>query len=123
SERHRLRPRAALVATAPPFGAAPCRVSAQNPRMNNKTVRRAMWVSIAAFGFSLTAAAQHADHEPLPPVATELHPGLGDYHFPITTSNPDAQVYFDQGIRLLYGFNHDEAARYFRRAAELDPAS
>ena len=22
---------------------------------------------------------------------------------------------------LLYGFNHDEAARYFRRAAELDP--
>src|SRR5690606_1106328 len=103
SERHRLRPRAALVATAPPFGAAPCRVSAQNPRMNNKTVRRAMWVSIAAFGFSLTAAAQHADHEPLPPVATELHPGLGDYHFPITTSNPDAQVYFDQGIPCSTG--------------------
>jgi tetratricopeptide (TPR) repeat protein len=54
-------------------------------------------------------------------VATELHPGLGDYHFPITTAVPEAQVYFDQGIRLLYGFNHDEAARYFRRAAELDP--
>ena len=57
----------------------------------------------------------------MPPAATELHPGLGDYHFPITTANADAQVYFDQGIRLLYGFNHDEAARYFRRAAELDP--
>ena len=57
----------------------------------------------------------------LPPAATELHPGLGDYHFPITTANADAQVYFDHGIRLLYGFNHDEAARYFRRAAELDP--
>src|SRR5512138_902976 len=67
------------------------------------------------------ALAQHAAHAELPPVAEELHPGLGDYHFPITTSNPQAQVYFDQGIALLYGFNHDEAARYFRRAAELDP--
>jgi len=66
------------------------------------------------------ALAQHA-HQALPPAATEIHPGLGDYHFPITTTNPEAQVYFDQGIRLLYGFNHDEAARYFRRATELDP--
>src|SRR5690606_33282245 len=45
----------------------------------------------------------------------------GSYRFPITTANPEAQRYFDQGIALLYGFNHDEAARYFRRAAELDP--
>jgi tetratricopeptide (TPR) repeat protein len=72
-----------------------------------------------AFAGARPGAAQHA-HQALPPVATELHPGLGEYHFPITTANPDAQVYFDQGIRLLYGFNHDEAARYFRRAAELD---
>ena len=76
---------------------------------------------VAALGLSFDAAAQHAEHQPLPPAATELHPGLGDYHFPITTSSADAQLYFDQGIRLLYGFNHDEAARYFRRAAELDP--
>ncbi len=53
--------------------------------------------------------------------ATELHPGLGNYHHPITTKHPEAQTYFDQGLTLLYGFNHDEAARYFRRAAELDP--
>lgn len=79
---------------------------------------------IVALAFVTLAAqpsvAQHA-HQALPPAATELHPGLGDYHFPITTSNPEAQTYFDHGIRLLYGFNHDEAARYFRRAAELDP--
>lgn len=67
------------------------------------------------------ALAQHAGHEPLPPAAQEPYPGLGSYHFPITTANPEAQLYFDQGITLLYGFNHDEAARYFRRAAELDP--
>jgi tetratricopeptide (TPR) repeat protein len=89
--------------------------------MQNLTVRAAMWVGLAALSPPLTAAAQHAGHAPLPPVATELHPGLGDYHFPITTTTVDAQLYFDQGIRLLYGFNHDEAARYFRRAAELDP--
>jgi len=80
-----------------------------------------MLAGICAFAFTLPAAAQHAAHQPLPAAATELHPGLGDYHFQITTANAEAQTYFDQGIRLLYGFNHDEAARYFRRAAELDP--
>jgi len=53
--------------------------------------------------------------------ALELYPGLGNYHHPITTKNSEAQTFFDQGLTLLYGFNHDEAARYFRRAAELDP--
>ena len=77
-------------------------------------------VGVAALGSAFATPAQHV-HQPLPAAATELHPGLGDYHFPITTTNADAQLYFDQGIRLLYGFNHDEAARYFRRAAELDP--
>jgi tetratricopeptide (TPR) repeat protein len=90
--------------------------------MQTSTVRVAALVGCAALVTSLPTSAQHA-HQALPPVATELHPGLGDYHFPITTANADAQLYFDQGIRLLYGFNHDEAARYFRRAAELDPRS
>jgi tetratricopeptide (TPR) repeat protein len=89
--------------------------------MKTATTRAAALAGVAALVASLPTAAQHAHQAPLPPAATELHPGLGDYHFPITTANPDAQVYFDQGIRLLYGFNHDEAARYFRRAAELDP--
>lgn len=62
---------------------------------------------------------QHAEKRGL--AAQELYPGLGSHHFPITTRVPEAQVYFDQGIALLYGFNHEEAARYFRRAAELDP--
>jgi tetratricopeptide (TPR) repeat protein len=48
-------------------------------------------------------------------------PGLGDLHHPVTTSNPEAQKFFDQGFRLIYAFNHDEAARSFRHAAELDP--
>ncbi len=47
--------------------------------------------------------------------------GLGDHHHPVFTSNREAQRFFDQGLRLIYAFNHDEAERSFRRAAELDP--
>ena len=50
-----------------------------------------------------------------------LMSGLGDWHHPVSTSNLQAQRFFDQGLRLIYAFNHDEAARSFERAAELDP--
>src|ERR1700731_4878205 len=46
--------------------------------------------------------------------------GLGDLHHPVSTTNAEAQQFFDQGLRLIYAFNHDEAARSFRRATELD---
>jgi tetratricopeptide (TPR) repeat protein len=48
--------------------------------------------------------------------------GLGDVHHPVSTKNPEAQKFFDQGLRLIYAFNHDEARLAFERAAELDPA-
>jgi tetratricopeptide (TPR) repeat protein len=69
-----------------------------------------------------SAAAQH-DHGKAAPSAPEIQAGMGNHRHPITTKNPEAQRYFDQGLAFLYGFNHDEAARYFRRAAELDPAA
>ncbi|MGA7630650.1 MAG: hypothetical protein WCB11_07775 [Terriglobales bacterium] len=47
--------------------------------------------------------------------------GLGDLHHPVSTANPQAQQFFDQGLRFIYAFNHDEAARSFQHAAELDP--
>jgi tetratricopeptide (TPR) repeat protein len=47
--------------------------------------------------------------------------GMGNLHHPVTTSNPEAQKFFDQGLTLVYAFNHDEAIRSFQRAAELDP--
>ena len=50
-----------------------------------------------------------------------LMQGFGDVHHPVTTSNPEAQKFFEQGLALSYGFNHDEAERSFRKAAELDP--
>ena len=47
--------------------------------------------------------------------------GLGNLHHPVSTKNAAAQNFFDQGLRLIYAFNHDEAARSFQKAAELDP--
>jgi len=53
--------------------------------------------------------------------AVTLVSGLGDLHHPVSTHNPEAQKFFDQGLRFIYAFNHDEAARSFQHAAELDP--
>lgn len=50
-----------------------------------------------------------------------LVPGLASVHYSITTASNPAQLYFDQGLALVYGFNHAEAIRYFRQAQRLDP--
>lgn len=50
-----------------------------------------------------------------------LYDGLGKVHLPITTSNPLAQRYFDQGLGFAYGFNHAAAIASFREAQRLDP--
>ena len=47
--------------------------------------------------------------------------GLGDHHHAISTKVPQTQAFFDQGVRLLFNFNHAEAIRSFREAARLDP--
>src|SRR3954454_2724967 len=50
-----------------------------------------------------------------------LFDNLGRHTWAITTENPEAQAFFDQGLRLAYGFNHAEARRAFRQAQRLDP--
>src|ERR1700733_3438086 len=75
------------------------------------------------FLFVYSALGQQHDHHPpsQDANAAPLLVGLGHLHHPIATSNPLAQRYFDQGLTLVYGFNHDEAARSFAYAAKLDP--
>ena len=67
-------------------------------------------------------AQEHAEHA-APPKAkpATLMTGYGNWHHPVSTKNAPAQAFFDQGLRLIYAFNHNEAMRSFRRAAELDP--
>ncbi len=68
-------------------------------------------------------AQQHDAHPPAADKPATLMTGLGRLHHPIATPSAEAQRFFDQGLTLVYGFNHEEALRAFRRAAELDPAS
>ena len=65
-------------------------------------------------GINLSAGGPESQVDPV------LWKNLGTLHFAITTTNPDAQKFFDQGLRLTYGFNHAEALRAFRKASKLD---
>jgi tetratricopeptide (TPR) repeat protein len=82
-------------------------------------------VSLALAITALAAApalAQH-DHHAGPAAGSGAAPlleGLGQVHFEVKTRVPLAQKYFDQGLRLAYGFNHEEAKRAFLEAARLD---
>ncbi len=51
----------------------------------------------------------------------QLFDGLGTFHRRVNTRSAEAQQYFDQGMRLMWAFNHDESTRSFARAAEIDP--
>src|SRR5262245_32755062 len=66
---------------------------------------------------------KHADAPAAPVGPTQLLEGLGNHVHPIDTKSELAQQFFNQGIALIFGFNHDEAAKQFAKAAELDPRS
>lgn len=65
----------------------------------------------------------HAAPAPASGPRTTLLGNLGTYHRAIKTTNSEAQQFFDEGLALLYGFNHEESFKSFDRAAALDPAS
>ncbi|HKQ60626.1 MAG TPA: hypothetical protein VJS92_05025 [Candidatus Polarisedimenticolaceae bacterium] len=69
-----------------------------------------------------SAFAQHDHARPPAGGPVRLLQDLGQYTHPVRTRSPEAQRFFDQGLRLAYGFNHDEAERAFREAARLDPS-
>ncbi len=72
-----------------------------------------------ATGVAISVSAAPAKTNPAS--SPKLLPGLGDVHHPVSTKNSQAQQFFDQGLKLVFGFNHDEARKSFQRAAELDP--
>ena len=72
---------------------------------------------------AVLAMAQH-HHEPPAGAAQSkavLLEALGNLHHPVSTQSPEAQRFFNQGLTMIFGFNHGEAVRSYRRAAELDP--
>src|SRR5258708_33792350 len=65
-------------------------------------------------------AEEHPEHAaPAKAKSATLMTGYGNWHHPVSTKNAQAQQFFDQGLRQIYAFNHDEAARSFQLAADL----
>lgn len=97
--------------------------------MPTLTMRRLLIASAWVLAPSPGNAQNTHDHAQPAPLLTvgdwaqgaQLFDGLGRFHRPVSTSSPEAQLYFDQGMRLIWAFNHDEATRSFAGAAQLDP--
>src|SRR5205085_3600206 len=66
------------------------------------------------------ALAQHEHHSTGNRDEASLVAGMGTMHHAVSTKNAEAQKFFDQGLSFVYAFNHDEAVRSFKRAADLD---
>ena len=75
-----------------------------------------MLASSLTLAIALLAPPDRASRDTVP-----LYDNLGDHHYEVTTAVPAAQLYFDQGLRLYYAFNHAEAIRAFREAQRRDP--
>jgi tetratricopeptide (TPR) repeat protein len=87
--------------------------------MKRITLTLAFFLAISSTNFAQT----HPEgmHAPSVEQPATLMKGLGSYHRPVSTTNAEAQKFFDQGLTFVYAFNHEEAVRSFKRAAELDP--
>ncbi|NNG17261.1 MAG: hypothetical protein HKM89_12345, partial [Gemmatimonadales bacterium] len=79
-------------------------------------------LAIVALGAIAACGTSEREGAAAPEGAMSLYDNLGSLHHEVTTDAPEAQQYFDQGLRLLYAFNHAEAARSFEEAERLDPA-
>jgi tetratricopeptide (TPR) repeat protein len=76
-------------------------------------------VALASCARDETRAGAAADAAP--PEAIHYFDTLGQFTRPISSKNPEAQRWFDQGMRLTWGFNHQAAQRSFAEAAKHDP--
>lgn len=82
------------------------------------------WMCLQMIAFCLAASLQADTDEFMfnPPENFTLTPTYIALHHPVTSSNVTAQLYFDQGLTLIYAFNHDAAYWSFLRASQADPS-
>ena len=82
-------------------------------------MRHLIFVILLLFPIVVFGQHSHAPAQPTAPVTLEA--GLGDINHPVTTNNAEAQKFFNQGLAYVYAFNHEEAVKSFKQAAQLDP--
>lgn len=83
--------------------------------------KTALILTILLAWVTVPAQHGHGSHGASEKKAVWLDDGLGGIDHPVTTKNPEAQKFFNQGLMYLYAFNHAEAINSFCHAAELDP--
>ena len=71
--------------------------------------------------FPVSVFAQHGHAPAKEPAPVAVASGLGDINHPISTTNAEAQKFFNQGLAYIYAFNHEEAVRSFKQATQIDP--
>ena len=98
------------------FTLKPCNLETLKPVALTIVISLTIIISISP---TIIASAQ--DHPMATAKPVTMMTGLGDLHHPVSTKIAGAQEFFDQGLRLIYAFNHDEATRSFQQAAALDP--
>jgi tetratricopeptide (TPR) repeat protein len=82
---------------------------------------RSVFAFLIVLSLAACAPKAETDAELVARAGAPLFKGMGEYSRTITTTDPGAQRYFDQGMVLGFGFNHAEAIRSFRAAQKLDP--
>lgn len=90
--------------------------------LTSRTLRFALCLSLAA---GVSATAQQRETPPLPESFNEpiqlFTVGLGPFTRAISSSDPEAQAYFNQGMQMMYAFAKQDATRSFREAWKRDP--
>ena len=81
-----------------------------------------MMLRLSASIVAVTLLTACSTQSPPEPPRAPVYDNVGSVSHPVTTSSPDAQRYFEQGLAFAYGFNHAEAIRAVRQAAALDPS-
>jgi tetratricopeptide (TPR) repeat protein len=93
--------------------------------MQHRIRRSILSLGLISSVTAVQATAQEHQHPPGMPTTdtageTPIYDNLGTLHKEITTTSPVTQQYFDQGLRLIYAFNHDEAIKSFQQGIKHD---
>ena len=103
-------------------GISQATMDALDPTRPGRLACRGFFGSAAALDRRLALAQDYASRLGAPGGPIRLFDHIGKSQLPATGLSADARRYFDQGVALVYGFNHKAAIRSFAQAAERDPA-